>query len=480
MNSKFLIFCMFVFFYESDAQPVQSTFMSREAALNDLAIIRKSMEEVHPGLNRFGQEPGFKNTYDSVRQAIERQDSISSMTFFRTVNPLFVKVKCGHLKFFPPMKDFPFYYHHEHVLPLIVRFDDQMRLLIVKSIDPAFTGKYIDAIDGRDITTVLTILRANMFVDGEIQASADAQIQQYFSAWYADFIQENASFDLVLKDSSRSTKQVTVHGIARDEWKKLNDHVKDLPVENALTFKGDSIAYLRIAHFYATSNKAFVKFLNESFAAIDQKPIQHLIIDVRGNEGGNDVLGKELYARIARKDFRYYDRIEVAVRRKKDITYRNMAYIPKFAGLATLFIKKQKDGRLFWKKHQNLGNHQPKKNAYKGDVTFLVDGLSYSVTSEFLAVAKNESRGKFIGTESGGAYAGDNSGTFIIFKLPASKFDVGLPVAAYYSAVKPAQLPARGIIPDVQVLPTTADLLHGEDAVLNFVFQQLNAAISNI
>jgi hypothetical protein len=64
-------------------------------------------------------------------------------------------------------------------------------------------------------------------------------------------------------------------------------------------------------------------------------------------------------------------------------------------------------------------------------------------------------------------------------KLPASKFDVGLPVAAYYSAVKPAQIPARGIIPDVQVLPTTTDLLRGEDAVLNFVLQQLNATTSN-
>lgn len=471
---------MFVFFYECDAQPVQPGVMSREAALNDLAIIRKSMEEVHPGLNRFGQESGFKNTYDFVRQAIERRDSISSMAFFRMVNPLFVKVKCGHLKFFPPMKDFPFYYHQENILPLIVRFDDQMRLLIVKSIDPAFTGNYIETIDGRDVASVLTILRANMFVDGDIQASADAQIQQYFSAWYADFIQENASFELVLKDSSGLSKHVTVNGRATDDWKKLNDTFKDLPAKNALTFRNDSVAYLRIAHFYATSNKAFVKFLNESFEAIDQKRVQHLIIDVRGNEGGNDILGKELYARIARNEFRYYDHIEVAARRKKDITYRSLAYIPNFAGLATLFIKKQKDGRLFWKKHRNLGNHLPKKNAYKGDVTFLVDGLSYSVTSEFLAVAKSESRGKFIGTESGGAYAGNNSGTFIIFKLPASKFDVGLPVAAYYSAVKPAQIPARGIIPDVQVLPTTTDLLHGEDAVLNFVQQQLNTATSDI
>ncbi|MCE6992200.1 S41 family peptidase [Dyadobacter sp. CY323] len=468
MNSKILIICLFVLFYECAAQPLPPGKISREAALNDLVIIRKSIEDVHPGLNRFGQEAGFKVTYDSIRHVIESQDSIALVALFRTVNPLFVKVKCGHLKFLPPQKDFPFYYHQENVLPVIVRFDEQMRLLIVKSVDPAFVGEYIDSINGRSIASILDILRANMFVDGDIMASANAQIQQYFSAWYADFIQENGSFELVLKNSSGINKQVNMAGITTENWKKLNVSFKDLSVENTLTFKSDSVAYLRIAHFYSTTNKAFVKFLDDSFNAIDKKPVKHLIIDVRGNEGGNDRLGKDLYARIARNDFKYYDHIEVAARRKKDVTYREMAYIPRFAGLATFFIKKQKDGRLLFRKHQNLGNHRPKKNAYKGEVSFLVDGLSYSVTSEFLAVAKNESRGKFIGTESGGGYSGDNSGTFVIFKLPASKFDVGLPVAAYYSAVKPPQTPARGIMPDVQVLPTASDLLNEEDTILNF------------
>jgi hypothetical protein len=473
MYSKFLTVFMFSLFYDCFGQTVPAGMMSGKSALNDLTIIRKSIEELHPGLNRFDQRAAFITECDSVYKLIEKQDSISSISFFRAVNPLLAKVKCGHLKFFPPMKDFPFYYHQEAVLPFIVRFDDQMRLLIVKASDETLLGKHIETIDGVKIEQIISHLRSNMFVDGNIQTSADAQIEQYFSAWYASFIQDKDSFELTLRDASQLSKSVTVTGIPVAGWKKLHEGVKGLSSESSLTFENDSTAYLRVASFNpAVSNKAFQKFLDTSFDQIASKAIRHLIIDVRGNEGGNDVLGKDLYAHIAKTDFSYYDRIEVAARHKKDLTYRNIAYIPRFAGLATLFMKRQKDGRIFFRKHQNLGVHHPKSNAYRGNVTFLMDGLSFSATSEFLAVAKNESRGTFVGTESGGTYSGDNSGTFIIFKLPASSFDLGIPVAAYYSAVKPARTPARGIMPDFEVLPSPADLLSGRDTVAEFALKK--------
>jgi hypothetical protein len=41
-----------------------------------------------------------------------------------------------------------------------------------------------------------------MFTDGFVQTSADAQIEQYFSAWYADFIQEGEKFELTFQEES--------------------------------------------------------------------------------------------------------------------------------------------------------------------------------------------------------------------------------------------------------------------------------------
>ncbi|KAA0989855.1 S41 family peptidase [Dyadobacter aurulentus] len=471
MYFKLIIYFLSAMLLSEAVAQKNSAYITRDAALKDLHIIRKSTEEVHAGLNRFNQQNTFTATYDSVKSVIETYDSLSPIQFFRVINPLFTKIKCGHVKFLPPMQDFPFYYHTEQVLPIVVRFDDSDRLLIVASDRRELTGKFITHINGTGIPEILQTLRRNMFVDGDITASADAQIQQYFSAWYADFIQDKSDFLLTLTNASNHSEAIRVNGISSKEWIALDKSFTKTAPQNELRFEKDSIAILRIAHFYASSSKAFDAFLKKSFSEINQRKTSRLIIDLRGNEGGTDMLGKELYTYIAKGEFQYYDHIEVKIRSKKDVTYRDLAYFPKFSGLAGLFIKK-KDGKLVWNKHQNLGTHQPARKAYQGEVYFLSDGLSYSVTSEFLAVAKSQSRGVFVGSESGGAYSGNNSGAFLIFKLPASRFDIGLPVATYYSAVQPPKQPARGIIPDFPVKPSAADLLAGRDAVLEFAFSQ--------
>ena len=94
-----------------------------------------------------------------------------------------------------------------------------------------------------------------------------------------------------------------------------------------------------------------------------------------------------------------------------------------------------------------------------------MDGLSYSVTSEFLAVARSENRGLFIGEESGGAYQGNSSGTFVIYKLPFTGLDLGIPLAGYYTSAKPDAVPGRGILPDVVTQHSREDLLLVTDPV---------------
>ena len=235
------------------------------------------------------------------------------------------------------------------------------RLLVTHSSYAEAVGKYLKQINGQTIDSILSVLRAQMFVDGFVQSSANAQIQQYFSAWYANFIQKDyGPFALILSDENNNDTAIQTGGINVDNWHFLNKNSSYLSNHNHLTFPSDSVARLRIANFYSTrGDKDFRRFLDSSFVQISKHEVGRLIIDVRGNEGGNDALGKELYAHIARKDFRYYDRIEVKVRRKKDVPGRTHAYLPRFIGLARPFIKKDPKGRFLFKKHQNLGMHRP-------------------------------------------------------------------------------------------------------------------------
>jgi C-terminal processing protease CtpA/Prc len=466
-----------LFFFHCRAQPAYEKRDAADQLIKDLAFIKTSVEGLHPGYNRFGKKGEFDVACDSVRSILQKKDSLSLKAFFRLVNPMLVKVRCGHTKFFPPMKGFPFYFHTDHLLPVIVRIDDSGRLLVVKSTNESFRGKYLEEINGKPVTEIVAELRKQMFTDGFVQTSADAQIEQYFSAWYADFIQEGEKFELTFQEESGQQTLANAAGITSESWQELNKNSSALISRNWLEMKNDSVALLRIPGFYSNNgNKHFISFLDSSFTEISKKNIQHLIVDVRDNEGGNDVLGKELFARMALKDFNYYDRIEVKAKTKKQVPNYKAAYFPKFIGLARLFIHKDEQGRLLFKKHKNLGAHHPQKDAYRGNVWFLTNGLSYSVTSEFLAVAKSENRGVFAGTESGGTYEGDNSGTFVIFKLPVTGLDLGVPVGGYYMAVKPAQEPGRGIIPDITILPTRQDLLQNRDPAIPLIMAKIAEA----
>nr|WP_295922419.1 S41 family peptidase [uncultured Dyadobacter sp.] len=471
LSLSLIVFIKLFMFLSTGAQPVPDRKFEPAALVRDLALIRTSVEAMHPGLGRFGPKEEFLSALDSIKSVVEQGGPLALVDFFRMVNPVLVRLRCGHTKFFPPMQGFPFYFHTDHVLPCIVRFDDTGRLLVIRASQPELAGKYLESINGRPVTSIVNALRAQMFADGHVKSSADAQIEQYFSAWYADFIQDQPEFTLGLEGAD---KPVSVKGITSKEWQDLNKNSSYLSFQNRLQFLNDSVASLRVATFYSEEgNKDFVRFLDSSFTEISKRKISHLVIDVRGNEGGNDRLGKELYARIALKDFRYYDRIEVKVRRKRDVPARDRAYLPKFLGLARFFIKKDPQGRLLFTRHRNLGEHHPDKKAFKGKVWFLLDGLSYSVTSEFLAVARSEERGVFAGQESGGAYEGDNSGTFAIYKLPETGLDLGIPLGGYYSAVKTGAGAGRGIMPDVECMPSKSDLLAGDDPVLRSVRQRI-------
>ena len=113
---------------------------------------------------------------------------------------------------------------------------------------------------------------------------------------------------------------------------------------------------------------------------------------------------------------------------------------------------------------------QPGKINFNGKVWFLIDGLSFSSTSEFCAVARSNGRGEFIGTETGGGYYG-NTSMQIDTTLPNSKTMISIGTIKYEMAVCKAKHKDRGIIPDHIVTPTINSIINKEDTQLDFALK---------
>jgi C-terminal processing protease CtpA/Prc len=209
------------------------------------------------------------------------------------------------------------------------------------------------------------------------------------------------------------------------------------------------------------STESIGDFIDGAFQRLEERRPQALIIDVRDNGGGMDHLGMMLFAHLATRPFDYYRGIYL--RRTSFIFPMPATPVP---SLERWDIRPDEAGRLAVNRHPNLGRQSPRAPVYMGPVFVLMNGGSFSSTSEFLALSHFHRRATFIGEEASGGYYGNNAGEFTTLTLPNSRLEVRLPLFRYDVAVDGAP-PDRGVPPDHVVRPCIEDLIDGRDPVLS-------------
>jgi len=466
MKNLLLFLCSLLHVLLGHSQ-TKEKIITQAQGLEELQMIKTTLEEGHPGLNFFNQKDQISLQYQKVKEKLEKNKAWDEIEFFRLVNPLIVALQDGHMKFMPHHSNYPFYFNESNVLPFIVRLDSENRLVIVAAQASQYKGQFLESINGQDSEKLIEKIKANIIIDGKSEGSL-AQLEQYFSAWYSNFIDNPESFKVRLKDSQGNSSMADLKGIDYVAWKELDAGATFLPSKMGFMILEPKIALLRIPNFMHPK-KAMNRFYEQTFKSIRASGVEHLIIDVRGNEGGYDRLGKDLYSYLATDEFRYYDKIMLSVNDPSQYTYRKSMSFSKFASLMKLFIRKDSKGRYYWKRHANFGIHQPNKLAFTGRTWILQDGLSFSATTEFLSRVKADGRATLVGSQTGGTYRLNSSGTFVFLNLPYSKFTLAHPMGGYYMAVPEAEIQGQGIMPDVEVRPTLDDLIKKKDVVLETV-----------
>ncbi|HEY0987746.1 MAG TPA: S41 family peptidase [Kofleriaceae bacterium] len=206
-----------------------------------------------------------------------------------------------------------------------------------------------------------------------------------------------------------------------------------------------------------------------------EKATKVLVIDLRGNGGGDDMYGALLVSYLTDKPFRYFDHIRI-----KTIDPSFKAYTDLSAddqrGLREGTTPDPAGGFLATEKlHPGITEQPPGKYPFLGQTIVLINGRTFSTAADFCAVAHHLKRATFVGEETGGAYHGNNSGDMPRLTLPSSKMQVLVPLFEYWNAVPGHDGKRRGTRPDLQVETTAANLLRGvdeqRDAALKLVSQ---------
>lgn len=429
----------------------------------DFQIARQSLEEGHSGLYRHTKKADLDRIFDDVEKSLDHPMDVYE--FYRVMAPAIAAIKCGHtgLSSSPELAE---------ELERLPRFPFDVKVLdshayIFRDYTKGGTlaGKEIQLINRVPAGEILSTMVASSMKDGDTQTTRQRDISGDFGLNLIRSLGLRAPYTVVLAGpGSSKPEMVHVAGIPREKMDRMRKALfpQDQPVDSAdLQFLDNGqVARINYPSFGVPVEEGSA-FMKRAFGEIRSRGSKTLILDLRGNGGGEDQLGGLLLSYLLDRPFNYYDDVIVNKMRfsfaKYTSPHRDLV-IPEGIG------EIRADGKVHIVEHDNSGLQQPSMDTFLDAVYILIDGGCLSTTAEFLTLAQVHHRATFIGEESAGTYYGTTSEVVKIV-LPNTKLGVYIPLEASYMAVGGTHEhdPGRGVIPDFPVKHTIADLLAGKD-----------------
>jgi len=458
------VFCFNLCSAQSIENPSLDSLKVIEPTLlkQDFVAFKEALLKTHPSLYRFQTQNKlnklFENYYNSINTNTSQIDFLAEIKF------LLSSIEDGHIYcgVSPYLKKY--FDERTTVFPITLKFIDDKAFVICSKEKTLAPENEIVSINNIPIKRIRKKLFQYIVSDGAIETKKNWVLSNNFWFYYRLVYGQQSVFKVGCSYKGRAVKTISVvaEKFANTQCgKEIQEQEKLLQ----LFYKNNNIALLKIKTFNGNlldnSKENYSQFLQSTFAAINEKKIETLILDLRGNGGGIDDYGKLLYSYLTDKEFQYYVSLETSTQK---LTRDNI----------NSFSKVDNPNEDNFKGRNNIPIQKPSVNNFKGKVIVLIDGLSFSTTAEFCAIAKSNKRATFIGEETGGGYFGNTSGNAVEVILPNTNIFIDIPTTKYVLAVKKDKHDDRGIIPDYEITPTINEFILQKDVQLNFALQLAN------
>ncbi len=440
---------------------VSSTFMAietrcqpnltQEEQLLDLKTLKLNLVKYHPGIYRYTPKGTIDQAFHQVEERIKPQPIIN---FYADITWLLAFVRCGHTRASLPPSINNSIKANDMFLPITVKYLGNKLY-----IDQAYAnenilkkGDKVLSINNKSVLEITAEIFSHIPSDGFITSGKYKQVERYFNYFYQLYIEKNIkTYKVEVSGLSNDKRTVQLSG---QKWESISirqTNAKTYP-PLALTINNNS-ALLRIKTFDSRSinNKGqdYYTFLENSFAELKKAGVKNLILDLRGNGGGDDNYGAALVSYFARSPFRYFQHIEVTD------SYSSYGTVQK------------NNNQFFMTSHKGLSYWEPQNNRFEGKLYVLIDGFSFSTCADVATVLHHHKLATFIGEETGGGYDGNTSGNSKSLVLPFSKIRINIPMWKYTTANVGHTNYGRGVSPDFYIHQTPYEFLIDKDVVLD-------------
>jgi hypothetical protein len=379
-------------------------------------------------------------------QRAKLRDGMAELDFYRILTPIIVKVRCGHTGIFLSQAAEEHLKASQPYLPILVRILDG-RLYVLSALragDPPAASE-ITAINGHSARDMIRALMDYITADGVNPTRKLYVAGRVFNDLYTLFIDPSPGFHIeYLSAQDGSAGAVDLRGISKAE---LDGEASGagfpygLPeVGPRYSFSADlpTAAILSVRTFFFPMGRPdYEKFIDHSFDVMRETHAKALILDLRGNWGGDPEASSYLLARLIREPTPYFEE-----------------GTPEYEPLTRLL--------------------PPAPNAFSGKLIVLTDGACFSSTGHFCSLLRFHGLGTFLGEETGGSWTTTDGSRD--YPLRRTGMRLRSSTHAYRTAVT-GFLPGRGIAPDEEVTPKIGDLIAGRDPVMERALSLAEAVV---
>lgn len=466
-----------------------------EKLLADYELIKTMVLDVHPGTYRYNTKAEIMFALEELKNKFSHP--LTYQEAYLAISKLTAHIKCDHTKagFNNQSKTINSIIHYQKdKVPFTFKWiiDEMVIINNASESELLERGTKVLSINKVPVKEIQNQLLQYIGADGATDKNRifKTQVDGYdfrynaFDIFYP-LIYPLSSQKLELeiqRPDVEVAESVLVNALSREErFKTLIERYPKFPKSRDemwdFNILSDSTALLKINSFGLSGWKGmtldYKAYLTNVFKQIDKLNIQHLIIDIRENTGGNDEMANELFTYLAKENFNF--------EREGRTRYVNFPeslkpYVKTWEDNPWYFKlnpneTKSTDGYYIFKDNFTQPLVKSDKKVYQGKLYLLTSSANTSLAFYTAHMFKLQQLGMTIGQETGGNLNDINGGNILFLNLPNSKIEIDFPVMGGFSTQRQ---PNMGVYPDIELSYTIQDILENRDLELEKVIELIN------
>ena len=447
----------------------------------DFQLFRNILEESHPSLYWYTSKDSMDRYFQWGMDKLT--DSMQEYQFRNILTYVTAAIRCGHttvraskpaVKFFSGIRSYTF--------PLGVKAWPDTALITsnINRRDSHVTrGGLLHAVEGKPMETILDSMFRHISADGynlthKYQSVSNGGVfrtmyVQYYglrprmNVEYTDTADIPRRAVIRVYDPSADTPMVRIPTpkISKRQRRKIMINAqRNLRFDTAL-----QTAFLELNTF--SNGYRIRSFIKRSFKKIRKEGATSLVVDMRGNGGGNVALSNLLTKYIAAEPFKIADSLYAVTNRSRYRKYQSKYFLNR---LFFIFLtRKKQDGAYHFSMYENRYFKPKKKNHFNGTTYIMTGGNTFSAATLFTKSLKEQENVIVVGEETGGGAYGNTAWLIPEVTLPQTGVRFRLPL--FRLVVDKNEQKGRGVMPEVEAPPTVDAIRRNSDYKIEKVLE---------